>query len=818
MKNKKQKCVIKRKLVSVLGVTLMLGQPMLGSMTALATTNSSMEAFEFIEAIDENEELQDIGSEKEVENFDDEDVKVATYYLSTEIPDQESLEENKEALHQEPLEEKEIVESGLNKGKVVEIVSEIIGALEFDDVLENFGGRQVLAHVLSGRNHVSVPADEDSIDRFQLDASFENLKKRSESFVEQLLLQYPEFHDAQEEVVIAYILENLESFLLVKTYFDRWYSIEIDGQVLSEQMYFGFETTETILEIANRIKSSGDFLQSNLTGQTFRRYLSDFFEENTLVELVENFIFENTNSRDFDAWFEGFFEGEILTIESRYEELNLPVWEKLSNNLNRTLSTAETKHGTDNFLLPLITMERTYNMIIASAPGIIIYSSKNTYGDNYREMMRKGITNFTHHIEMMLDTHTDRDRILQQLRTIPVLDSERVASNRMFDYTDTNNHLSNGFFKPLQLTDQLHKGVNGFAGFQGITMALATVGEYPGTLAHEFNHSTGYIFMNGSRSSRFGFWTSAHIETIASRIHNNWYEHEGLLWVTYEAEEFARDSLSPLANSANRFQKPSDLQEYFGGYVGLIYALNQVVADVVLSLPIEEQVGFIRQWNPNDNTIRTLDAEEIRALNLTNTNDLVTHYIGIYDKWIPDGPVPSNDGFGSSYYSLDSQFFVTADGEMPNATRTFEFSIQMFDELMSLQDFVGWDAVNKFFSDASPVTNNLEALRYTLGDDNIDFKDFRNMQLDTFGSKVQEFGLRYDTYDELIELFSNNLDDLRGIKQQIYARYMSKTDEFRKSIFNEKEEEVIIYSEFKLGYWKSWGFFRRNFWIRGRSF
>lgn len=146
------------------------------------------------------------------------------------------------------------------------------------------------------------------------------------------------------------------------------------------------------------------------------------------------------------------------------------------------------------------------------------------------------------------------------------------------------------------------------------------------------------------------------------------------------------------------------------------------------------------------NTISTLTKEELIKMNLTKVQDFVDASIGIFDKSIPDGQTPDNYGGGSSYYSLDSHYFIPEDGVYASRVNEFPYMVQIVDELFSLNTYSGWDAVNLFFANGTGVTSNLDALRLVMNDPTYTFKKFREMQLTTYGSKLKSNGFVEDTY------------------------------------------------------------------------
>ncbi|MEC5317308.1 BspA family leucine-rich repeat surface protein [Enterococcus casseliflavus] len=677
----------------------------------------------------------------------------------------------------------------------VKELSEKINAMSFDDVLADFGGR-VSAGSLNNSHHVTVPEEKEDIDRYQLDDAFQDLQKNSVQFVMGVLNHFSEYNTLTEEKAVSTMQQDLNSLILLKVYFDRWYKISINGINLSDQMYFKQTSNKDILEIAEAIKKNPKILDSSQTGLQYRKVLKPYYGYEDAPKLVEAFVYEQTGSTDYDSWFRQYFKGAIYESQSKYKEVSVSVWDKVKNNLNGEVSKNESKNGTDNLLLPLLTVKNSEGLVLASAPGIIIYSSKKQYGDKVDEVMNQTVNNFRNFFDTIIDTHTDaqKQEILKQIKTIPVYDSDRYkydgeGDSKKFNYYDETNILSHEFYLAIGLTKNF-SGSNATGIPQGITFKAAQINNGSGgTLAHEYMHSISHIILGTEIDpSQYGFRDGNHLETIASRVNNSPSYWGGLPWVIYESPEYANHTKDPLANSADRFQKPSDLQEYFGGYTSLVNIMNQVVADVVLDMSIDDQVGYIRQWDRDTNTFKTLTDKQIEELQLKTMDDLVDNDIVIVDKSVADGE-PGYNAYGELYYTRYSMYYPLSINEEP--LYELNETIEMFDILMSLPQYTGWDAVQKFFSKNTGAQSDLEALRLVTQDPEMDFVKLKKLELHKNEDKVKQYGLKDHSYDDLVQLFKDNPDNFEKVKTDIYKHYIEETEEFRTDIFSDPTEELL---------------------------
>lgn len=644
-----------------------------------------------------------------------------------------------------------------------------INTLTLDDVLEDFGGRSVLEHVLKADYHVLLDSDQDSVDAYLLDEAFQEIKDHKETFIEIILSSFEEYQQEypSEEMLIEEIRKDIPSILLVKSYFNTWYDISIKEQNLGEQLFIKNKSVAPILAISESIKKDPTYLKSTGTVRFYLDVLGPIFGFETVSEQIESFIQQETGSTNYSEWFEGYFGGELIDIPSSHPELQWEIWDKLKENKSN--------------LLPLLTLKEPENMVIASTDTLIIYSSKNNYGDNYRETFKLILSNFTHYLDTLLKTHPkEADRILKGLTIATVYDAEHNHEG-FSNYLEPKDSLSR-FYNRINFYTQITSHSGAQAAGPRIEFARDYLdNEGGGTLAHEYSHVTLPLLGNVPNTD-FGYRIKGDAETISSRIFGQWYENDGVNFILFQ-NPVTWDT----ANSADRFKQSTDLQEYFGGYTSLIYVLNNAIAEYVLSLPISDQVGYIRKWDAEENTIRTLSEQEIRTLNFKGTDDLVDHNIGIYDKSVRDGDVPTNY-MGSSFYSFDSQFFVEASGDMPDR---HSFSIQLFDELMGLETYEGWEAPYLFFLKQTDVETNLEALQIVLSDPTIDFKQFRKNQLSRTYEQVKEKGLKTFSYSELLQLIETNKSNFRRMKQDLYREYLSITNEFKESIYGEDEKLTV---------------------------
>lgn len=694
-----------------------------------------------------------------------------------------------------------------DSSEVQELV-EVINQLNFDDVLSAFGGR-VSAGKLNQQAHVPVPEDKESVDRYQLDKSFQIFKKNSSTYVMDLLNNFSEYNTISSDQVVGDVKKDLDSLIIIKVYLDRWYGIEINEHSLSDKMYFKQKSNKDILEIAQKIKQNPKFLMSDSTGLRYRETLQPYYGFSNVSELVEGFINEETQSTDYDSWFHGYFKGTIYEISSKFNNLNISTWDKVKNNLNRTPSTNESKSGTDNLLLPLLTVEHSDGLVLGNAPGIIIYSSKKQYGTMVDNVMNQTLENFKNYFETIFFTHSEvqRNDMLQKIKTIPVYDSDLYEYevngevNRKFNYLDESNILSHEFYLAIGYTANIASGSNAFASPQGISFAYAQINNGSGgTLAHEYNHSISHILLRTKQDGqRYGYRDGLTLETIPSRINNSPQFWGGMPWVIYESPKYADHTKDSLANSADRFQSPEDLQEYFGGYISLVNIMNQVVADVVLEMPLKEQIGYIRKWDANKEVVTSLDGSEIEALQLKNIDDLVDNNLALIDKSVSDGE-PGEMTYGEAFYTKHSLYYADKNGDHLNKLTS---GVEIFDSLMSMPNYKGWDAVQQFFSKATGVTSNLEAIRLVTGNPEMDFVKFKKMKLHENEDKLKSNGLKKHSYDDLVTLFKNNPTNFTKVKEDIYKQYLTETSEFKTTIFSDSIAPVETYSQFKLGYWNA---------------
>lgn len=690
----------------------------------------------------------------------------------------------------------DLIESTNNKDKInsesIELesvkkrVADKIGIMSFDDILEDFGGRRVHVNAFKDSGmHVQVSENNVDLDKYQLDETFNEVKEKRVEFVEEIISNFSDYNNLSPEELENKLFETLNSLLMVRIYIERWYGIEINGSKLSDELYFNEKTADNVFEIAKKFNAKPEIMESNITGQTYRIELAKYFNYNTVKDVVESFIFEKAKTTDYDDWFKSYFGGIVIELKSSFKQLEVTTWEKICNNLSDELSS--------NHLLPILSMKNPENMIIANVQGLIIYTTKHNF-ENYEKKVLEALENFDYYLETLIKTQSseiERNRIINELRTIPVFDSE-LDDDMQFDYFNEKNSLSNGFYKTIHHLGPIKYQAwvaNAYADKKSINFVSGLLdSNWGGTLAHEYFHNVGALVMNSNLSSNWGYRNYNHVEVIPARIDYTWSYDDGIIFSIYEKDAYVMEGLS---HSGGRFQESRDIQEFYKGVMGLIYGLDVVVADVILSLPIEEQVGYIRKWNKSNNSITTLNKDELLDLNLLTIRDLVDSDIGIFDKSISDGPTPNNYGLGSSYYSKDSHYFIPEDGVYDSQVSEFPYMVQMVDELFSLQNYSGWDAVNLFFANGTGASTNLDALRLVMNDPTFTFKDFRKMQLNTYGNKIKANGLTEDSYKEVFEKIKNNLENIRAVKEDYYLKYNRLTSEFRTSLFAEENRPII---------------------------
>lgn len=601
----------------------------------------------------------------------------------------------------------------------------------------------------------------DPEDAYQLDDSFDALKKARVDFLTRLVQAYP-------DVSLQEFESNFDDTVLLATYLYRWEDIVInkhslwnvmmfDGGRLRKDGSWSFSDLQKMAKyIQTRSKNGNAYLHMEdvnyvLAHQNIYNKVSGY------KKFLEWFIQEETNSTDYSKWMENYFQGIIYKDKKMTKENDIGIWNRNFYDIFPYL-----------FTLP----KDSDVVLVETRKTLFVTSTKKQPPEKINEVLNGDVTTVNEYLSAIDRSMIDGKEKIDGRSEMIILDSSRSADKVGAD-----------FWRKVMLPANILTPINNSSAayatgnrIQFVTYSLNSLN----TLAHELTHNMDYLFQ---AKSEF-FSTYQNRRNSGSHAFANFYGVE-------DFAETGRGDRTYTNKSPERFQSKQDLIDYAKRYEQLIFSMDSIVAEIILDMDPREQVHYLRKVNGDVRTgvssspsTSKLTEEAIREMQLKTIHDLIKNglIIANYDAEESDAVKYS---YGSSLTHAD--FFLAA-GKSSGGVN------QRMTNLMFA--FNGWEGYRDYNNNLAKTSNNIEALRQTIGNDSDDFSTFLEKNYQEAHTSLKEKGLRQDTYEELKQLFKARIRDFYSVKHDLARKYLGLTKEFRTDIYSAGKEEPVAVSSY----------------------
>ena len=575
--------------------------------------------------------------------------------------------------------------------------------VEYLDVTfkENFTNNKVLEYNVSGKEYIFTPeafvsdytkisnnvlgelqgvnynsdamknvlgvTDDAAIDNLYLDREFQKVKANLGEHLRKVLAMDKSINtdgDGVVEYVSEKIKNNKEAFLLGLTYMSRWYNINYDKiNVKDLSMYkFDFDgnnsasTLDTIIALGN---SGLENLKGSNTVGLYGSTIAPLKGEDTIFDFVEAyrklFLPEKTNNQ----WLKDNTKAYIVEVKSNIAEVrakqeaatpdskySLGVYDRLSSPTWRY----------KGMLLPLLTLSEE-NIYAISNISTLAFGSYERYkdrvngtllsGEALRQYVREKVNQSAEwqrdHYDIWYNLLTPESKE-KLFRSVPVTDGFYFnnAEGRGYWATATDKYIDSvyNFFGPAGKWYSLRSGAGAFADGSEVYFVSDRLLDQYGTsvYTHEMTHnSDGNIYFEGyGRREGLGAELYAYgLLQSANRLNE-----EGVILNT--AFKGEKDSLTRLHtyDPTARYQSAADLKEYVHGMHDVLYTLDAMEANAILSKSNDVKKKWYRKledtyvkdtkYNKDThatNTIRQLTDAEVAKLTTLDSlidNDIIS--------------------------------------------------------------------------------------------------------------------------------------------------------------------------------------------------
>lgn len=608
---------------------------------------------------------------------------------------------------------------------------------------------------------------------------------------------------AQDIASLLVSVNSLDSFdekeikkqVILLSYLMRWGTFSDDSSFWTE-LY----TPDSILLTGDEVKALNkqfiELFESDPTktlaskgvNTTFATAFKGIGKSWSYKQSVEEYLSQVKNVSDYSEWFYQIFTGKMYKDHYQGTTYDVGIWNR-GNTFN-------------NFLPYLLTQSKTSNLMIGETRGEIVFTSPAAYG-NDQEKAEKVLLNAMTTITNILELY---DRTIEDKEVINVdkVVGLRAALDQGRKWLDPEDSLSYELYRVAGYT-ATHGGAGAVAGNGQIVMQSTKL-EKIGTVAHELGHELNSLF-------------NADSEFYTTYINNSGMRQKAA-YVNIFASDANLLSGDTVANSSTtNFQNKTEMVNYAKNMEDMAYALDALVAQKVLALPIEEQAKYIKIAhvngengalntkieNANTVQVKDLTVEELKKLNIKSVENLIDHDAVIMEPSDNNKNILRNHGQGYGTTLTYSAFFLSNG-------KPFHHNHRIINTLLAEN---GWEAFKTFNTTYNEVKKehgsdglsddelngvaSLAALRKVYGDDSLTYRSLMKKRYQEVMKKAETEGFLDKSYvDFSSNLHFSNLSDFYSFKLREMTRYMNLSQEFSRSAFGLDESlisNVSTYTE-----------------------
>ncbi|MGM9904620.1 MAG: ZmpA/ZmpB/ZmpC family metallo-endopeptidase-related protein [Enterococcus sp.] len=638
-----------------------------------------------------------------------------------------------------------------NHQETIDVLAERLTDTDFHVVLSSFGNEQ-LGIIPEYDEHTG-----ESFDRIRLSETYERLQKEGKSFFGAFFTAFP--NATQEQIE-----EHFNELIFTATYLGNWYDVRIGEHSLWTAMYFyGGELTtekqwsmEHLYTFAEELKANNyEALLSKNVRDTFNKTkVYSSFTGKVYSDLIEWFVEKETGSTDYSAWFYDYFNGIVKIDNVLTETDDVGIW-------NRSKSLK------DN--LPyLLTQKPGSNLTLIESYRLLMFVS----GTDKENDILNAIRVIKNQEALFYRTYEDKEEVDNAIGQIILW-----APNE--NLLDENNDYSRNLLLPSENFTS-HGGSGAVGSYQFI--GLQRNGYHPGTIAHELGHCMDRLLNAGSE------FLTTYIDNVFSNpgVYVNMYA-DG------EAVKFSKKF--PINANVADIKDKNDLVTRTKNSEDLLYALDAVVADVVLEMPLSQQINYIKkvpidvdsglrtdtenQYTDADVEGASLTVAELEAMNLRSIDDLIAHGLVIMEPKDTQKDLLGNGGQGYGSPLTYASYFL-ANGKYLN------HSHRIINTIIAEEGWEGFETFNNAHTgnwkeDGS--VPSIYALRTALNDPTVTYRSLTQEKYHENREKLGKYGLKNLTYAELKKEFESNIDDFYASKQKLYNNHLALTNSFTEEAF-----------------------------------
>ena len=697
----------------------------------------------------------------------------------------------------------------------------------------------------------------DSIHKTPYQENFQYVKDNLDSIITNLINKDKERASTasrDNQFYIDLISNNREAFLVGLTYINTMYDFNFGNINLKDNILYNANSYGNDVDVLNLIinlgKMQGNYYLFNRNVEVFNRYLANHFNSQNLVDFIEKNRAKYLPDTTTKEWFKN--TSKAIIVETNSEELNsedVSLYNKLANDTNL-----------QHHILPLLTVPENTLFAISNITSI-------TYGnvDSYVDAGLKLDASYTQKIDefkLKLENAANAQRrfIDTWLRIAKPEDKNDLISNRVV--IDTFRRYSSNageqaslqwskefgtdaisgvkyFFTPLKYYD-IYRFIDGQADGSGFRMFNAKILDERGisTYSHEMTHLLEENVWLNNNSTRDGL----EVEFYAAGLYESYYLDKPLfsLNMMYERNVNGFHNANP-----ERFTNAEDLKQYMSNLLDVLYTLDYLEGEVLLSKSTQEKQKWFNVIEQVDDTAKRSPATsstnavhkedsvrritESEANSLTDFNSLIDNNIIAFRYEVNGrdntGLVKSNGYYTIPYFSpiyaaptndkgvsgdilskkyafellgeygyfegmvpfISNQYKAEAEASGNLISDSFlinKISSQIYTDMASFKKAMFEKRINKL-NDIKEISINYNGSTRTITNSD----DLKNIIKEAIEADLTNSTNFLDTY-------SRNMPEkteIEKVKAEIFKAYKNLTNDFRNEIYEVKNTSNTIY-------------------------
>ncbi|HEM5160966.1 TPA: hypothetical protein U1261_001292, partial [Streptococcus suis] len=473
-----------------------------------------------------------------------------------------------------------------------------------------------------------------------------------------------------EDYTFNYIKNNKVQLLLGLAYMDRWYNIQFGATNAKDWMTKKADFFGNSASSLNQLITLGDLgagaLKPNNNFALGSQLIAKPAVNGDLFAYLEAYRKRFAPEMSDSDWFKSATKANIIETNSTVEEVRAKQ-EDANNKKYSNRFYDKLKSDTWSFkemALILLTMPERNIFILTDMANTLIGSYDNQSGtkEEIEKAIAKTAKTWAGHADYLyrILPSGHKEKMFRQIIT---WDNRRLKGSwRPVDSLSSRDVPSmKDFYMPLGYSFPYGTGATAQSDLKDIfySNADAIGNEGARIYTHELTHVADddtFLLGHGRRSSmEFEVYARGLFETI------NWFDQDILGFNTiYDFSEYEKNSYGRRLTNLNpeRFQSTQDLEQYMKGYLDLIYTLDYLEGEAVLSLAGDNTLNTARR-----NWFNKLDTKEgnaawiekfRRAAQFKTIDELIDNGMVSRRSYDPDGHSDNELFPGNSYLTVNA--------------------------------------------------------------------------------------------------------------------------------------------------------------------